>query len=123
MNPFQLIGMPYRLGADPVKHGKADCLSLTRTVLAHYQIASPNPTRDWYRRLKRKDYGIFKEQLELWGTRTKTLKIGTVGLAKSGEGFCLVIYFEQGWLSCNKTEVRWVPLDCLQVDEYYCQSN
>ena len=123
MNPFQLIGMPFRLGADPVKHGKPDCLSLARTVLKHYGINSPEPTRDWYRRLRKKDYSIFKEQLELWGTRTKTPKIGTVGLAKSKQAYCLVVFFEQGWLSCNETEVRWSPLDFLPVEELYCPSN
>ena len=123
MNPFQLIGMPFRLGADPVKHGKTDCLSLARTVLKHYGINSPEPTRDWYRRLRKKDYAIFKEQLELWGTRTKTPKIGTVGLAKSKQAYWLVVFFEQGWLSCNETEVRWTPLDGLQVEELYCPSN
>ena len=123
MNPFQLIGMPFRLGANPVKHGKTDCLSLARTVLKHYGINSPEPTRDWYRRLRKKDYAIFKEQLELWGTRTKTPKIGTVGLAKSKQAYCLVVFFEQGWLSCNETEVRWTPLDGLQVEGLYCPSN
>ena len=115
--------MPFRLGADPVKHGKTDCLSLAKTVLQHYGIDSPEPTRDWYRRLRKKDYAIFKEQLELWGTRTKTPKIGTVGLAKSKQAYCLVVFFEQGWLSCNETEVRWSPLDFLPVEELYCPSN
>ena len=123
MNPFQLIGMPFRLGADPVKHGKTDCLSLARTVLKHYGIDSPEPTRDWYRRLRKKDYAIFKQELQKWGTRTKTPNIGTVGLAKSKQAYCLVVFFEQGWLSCNETEVRWSPLDFLPVEELYCPSN
>ena len=56
LKPYELIGLEYRLGSDPVKHGTGDCLSLCRTVLKHYGIASPEPKRDWYRRLKRKDY-------------------------------------------------------------------
>ena len=56
MNPIYLIGMPYRLGADPEKHRAADCVSLSRTVLKHYGIKSQQATRNWYRRLKKKDY-------------------------------------------------------------------
>ena len=123
MNPFQLIGMPFRLGADPVKHGKTDCLSLTRMVLKHYGINSPEPTREWYKRLRRKDYEVFRDELQKWGSKIKTPKIGTVGLAKSKQAYCLVVFFEQGWLSCNETEVRWSPLDGLQVEELYCPSN
>ena len=41
MKPVHLIGMPYRLGADPIKHGAADCLSLAKTVLASYGIKTP----------------------------------------------------------------------------------
>ena len=39
MRPDQLIGLPYRLGADPKKHKAGDCLSLCRTVLTHYGIS------------------------------------------------------------------------------------
>ena len=63
----KLIGLPYRLGANPEKHNAADCLTLARAVLHHYGIATPEPTRDWYRRLHRKDYSIFEEELEKWG--------------------------------------------------------
>ena len=122
MNPFHLIGMPYRLGADPEKHGAVDCVSLSRTVLKFYGIKSPCPTRDWYRRLRREDYSIFREQLELWGIRTESLKIGTVGLCKSDKGYGLAVYFENGWLNITSyegSEVRWSPIDVLQVVEYY----
>ena len=120
MNPFHLIGMPYRLGADPEKHGAVDCLSLARTVLKTYGIKSPSPTRDWYRRFRNKDYAIFREQLKLWGNKTESLKIGTVGLCKSEEGYGLAVYFENGWLSISaELGARWSPIELLQVEEYY----
>ena len=56
MKPHQLIGLRYKLGADPVKHHAADCVSLARTVLKYYGITSPEPTREWYKRVKRKDF-------------------------------------------------------------------
>ena len=46
-----------------------------------------------------------------------------VRLAKSKQAYCLVVFFEQGWLSCNETEVKWLPLDFLQVEELYCPLN
>ena len=82
MTPYQLIGLSYRLGAVPEKHGAADCLSLARAVLAHYGIDSPAPTREWYRRLRRGDYAIFPEQLERWGEIVEQPRIGAVALCK-----------------------------------------
>ena len=41
MKPVHLIGMPYRLGADPEKNGAVDCLHLAKTVLANYGIKTP----------------------------------------------------------------------------------
>ena len=61
LKPYELIGLEYRLGSDPAKHGTGDCLSLVRTVLGHYGFTVPKGERDWYRRLKRKDYSIFFE--------------------------------------------------------------
>ena len=54
LKPYELIGLEYRLGSDPIKHGTGDCLSLVRTVLGHYGFTVPQGKRDWYRRLKEK---------------------------------------------------------------------
>ena len=115
MKPHQLIGLPYRLGADPIKNNAVDCLSLARTVLKYYGIKSPKPTRDWYRRVRKKDFDIFKEELEKWGNETKQFNIGTVALCKSKNGFGLAVYYEEGWINCGESEVRWSPLDGLEV--------
>ena len=122
MNPFHFIGLPYRLGANPEQHKAADCLTLSRAVLKHYGIDSPCPTRDWYRRLRKNDYSIFREQLELWGIKTERPKIGTVGLCKSDTGYGLAVYFEDGWLNITSyegSEVSWNPVEVLEVEEYY----
>ena len=119
MKPELLIGLPYRLGADPVKHGAADCLSLAKTLLASYGIETPKPTRDWYKRFRKREYQIFKEELNKWGNLTEDSKIGTVGLCKSNEGYGLAVYWEKGWLSCGESEVRWSPLEYLEVIERY----
>jgi len=124
LKPHELIGLKYRLGSDPVKHGTGDCLSLVRTVLGHYGFTVPKGKRDWYRRLKRKDYSIFFEELNRWGVESPP-KLGTIGLCKSDDGYGMAAYYEEGWLSYRKTfggqVVIWCPLDNLLVEGCYFQ--
>ena len=122
MNPYELIGMQYRLGSDPQKHGTADCLSLARTVLDFYGIPSTPPRRSWYRRLKNKDYSVFQEELERWGEKTLEPTIGSVALCQSDEGYGLAVYFEEGCLSFVGSAVRWSPIENLQVVAFYCST-
>lgn len=111
--------MKYRLGSDPVKHGTADCLSLARTVLSYYGIESTEPTRKWYKRLRRKDYSIFREQLERWGTQVEKPTIGTVALCQADEGYGMAVYFDDGCLSFVESVVKWSPIENLQVVAFY----
>ena len=122
MKPHQLIGLPYRLGADPVRHKAGDCLSLVRTVLANYGFIVPQGQRDWYRRLRRKDYSIFNEELNRWGVASPP-KLGVIALCKSDDGYGMAAYYEEGWLSYQKrleeSVVIWSPLDNLMVEGCY----
>ena len=124
MKPHQLIGLPYRLGADPEKHKAGDCLSLCRTVLKSYGISSPDPERSWYRRLKKKDYSIFFEELNRWGVDSPP-KLGAIALCKSDDGFGMAAWYEEGWLSYQKTlkgqTVMWSPINALTVEGCYYQ--
>jgi len=124
VKPHQLIGLPYRLGADPVKHKAGDCLSLVRTVLANYGLIVPQGHRDWYRRLRKKDYSIFFEELNRWGVDSPP-KLGTIALCKSDDGYGMATFYEEGWLSYQKTlggqVVIWLPLNALMVEGCYYQ--
>ena len=124
MKPYELIGFEYRLGSDPVKHGTGDCLSLVRTVLGHYGFTVPKGERDWYRRLKRKDYSIFFEELNRWGVESPP-KLGTIGLCKSDDGYGMAAWYQEGWISYQKTlggqVVIWWPLNALMVEGWYYQ--
>ena len=124
MKPHQLIGLPYRLGADPEKHKAGDCLSLVRTVLANYGFTVPKGERDWYRRLRKKDYSVFFEELNRWGVESPP-KLGTIALCKSDDGYGMATYYEDGWLSYQKTlggqVVIWLPLNALMVEGCYYQ--
>tara|TARA_R100000234_G_scaffold72113_2_gene44422 strand:- start:1065 stop:1463 length:399 start_codon:yes stop_codon:yes gene_type:complete len=122
VRPDQLIGLPYRLGADPVTHGAGDCLSLVRTVVANYGFTVPKGKRDWYRRLRKKDYSIFFEELNRWGVESPP-KLGAIALCKSNNGYGMAAYYEEGWLSYQKrleeSVVIWSPLDNLMVEGCY----
>ena len=124
MKPHQLIGLPYRLGADPERHKAGDCLSLVRTVLANYGFTVPKGERDWYRRLRKKDYSIFFEELNRWGVDSPP-KLGTIALCKSDDGYGMAAFYEEGWLSYQKTlgsqVVIWLPLNVLTVEGCYYQ--
>ena len=114
-----LLGLPYRLGATPDKHHAADCLSLAREVLKNYGIESPKPPRSWYRRLRKKDYEVFRDELKKWGRQTTTANIGVVALCKAEKGYGMAVYWKGGWLSFVEKTVRWSPLTFLEVLELY----
>ena len=114
-----MIGMPYRLGAIPDRHGAADCLSLASAVVNFYGFESPVPQRDWYRRLKRGEYEVFLEGAERWGVKTETPRIGVVALSLAEKGYGFAVYWNDGWLSFVESEVRWSPLDLLPVVGLY----
>ena len=125
MKPHQLIGLPYRLGADPEKHKAGDCLSLVRTVLANYGFTVPKGERSWYRRLRKKDYSIFTEELNRWGVDSPP-KLGAIALCKSEDGsYGMAAFYEGGWISYKKTLggqlVIWSPLNALTVEGCYYQ--
>ena len=119
MKPYRLIGLPYRLGAEPDKHNAGDCLSITRTVIRSYGIKFPDARKEWYRRLRRKDYEVFRDELKKWGTLTTTAKIGVVALCKAEKGYGLAVYWQNGWISFVNQEAKWSPLEGLEVQELY----
>ena len=120
MHPYNLIGLPYRLGADPVKHKAADCLTLAKAVLQHQGVETPAGRREWYRRLRRGDTAVFREELSRWGVVVASPKLVTVALCQSSSGYGMASYFEDGWISFVGSEVQWSPIGALQVVALYC---
>lgn len=125
MRPDQLIGLPYRLGADPVKNNAGDCLSLVRTVLAYDGYTVPNGRREWYRRLRKKDYSVFEDELNRWGVESHP-KLGTIALCLGDDSpLGMAAFYEDGWLSFRKTYgesvVTWSPLKALTLKGCYYQ--
>jgi hypothetical protein len=115
VNPYHLIGKPYRLGARIDQHGATDCVGLCIEVMEHYGFPPPKPKRSWYRRLRKGDNSIFWEQLERWGEQTKSPRLGCIALCQSENGYGLAVWFENGWLSFVGSAVQWSTIDALQV--------
>tara|TARA_R100001443_G_C3328232_1_gene171729 strand:- start:77 stop:448 length:372 start_codon:yes stop_codon:yes gene_type:complete len=119
VKPLHLIGLPYRLGAIPDIHKAGDCYTITRDVLKSYGIDTPEPTREWYRRLRRGDFDVFSEELEKYCSVVTTAKIGVIALIKAEKGYGLATYWEAGWISFVDQEARWSHLEGLEVVRLY----
>ena len=119
MKTALLLGLPYRLGANPDQHKAADCASLAGQVIRNYEIDFPLQNRAWYRRLRKKDYDVFRDELKKWGTLTTTANIGVVALCKAEKGYGLAVYWKGGWLSFVDKTVHWSPIEGLAVIELY----
>jgi hypothetical protein len=119
INPVDLVGMPYRLGADPEKHGAADCLSLARHVVGHYGYTMPAPQRNWYRRLRRKDYSIFPEELSTWGDIIEQPRLGSIVLCNTNDGYAMGGYWYDGCLVFLGTQVTWKRVTDLPIAGIY----
>ena len=113
--------MQYRLGSNPEQHGTADCLSLARAVLAYQGIKTPEPKRDWYRRLKRGDTNVFPEELERWGVQIAEPLPGAVALCEADNGYGLAAYCLDGWLHFAGESAQWTPVGGLPVIALYVQ--
>ena len=124
MEPWQLIGMGYRLGANPESHGVTDCLGLSRAVLKYYGVGSPEASRSWYRRMRAGDWSVFPEQLGLWGETVLEPRIGAIALCNNRDGsYAMGAWYEEGWLIFNPEKlISWQPRQNLEVAAIYCQS-
>jgi hypothetical protein len=83
----------------------------------------PPAQREWYRRLRRGDYGVFRDELARWGEEVTTPRLPvTIALCHSDTGMGMAVLYEAGWLSFYQAVARWSPLDALHVIALYCPS-
>ena len=119
MHPYDLVGMEYRLGASPDKHGKADCLTLAKAVLTFQGIKTPPPQRLWYRRLLKGETEVFRDELDKWGDKVTSPRLATVALCHAPSGYGMATYFENGWIGFVGSEVSWIPTAALPAVALY----
>lgn len=114
---IDLIGRPYRLGADGTgADGAIDCIHLVYTVLERMEIPTPVFQADWYNQSVRQ-YG---RDLLKWGTRVDEPQYdGDVLLLDQGDPVFAVVW-SKGCLYINRhlKAVAWCPIGT--VSGRYC---
>jgi len=114
---IDLIGRPYRLGADGTDpDGAIDCIHLVYTVLQRMEIPTPVFQADWYNQSVRQ-YG---RDLLKWGIRVDEPQYdGDVLLLDQGDPVFAVVW-SKGCLYINRhlKAVAWCPIGT--VSGRYC---
>ena len=114
---IDLIGRPYRLGADGTgPDGAIDCIHLVYTVLERMEIPTPAFQADWYNQSVRQ-YG---RDLLKWGTRVDEPQYdGDVLLLDQGDPVFAVVW-SKGCLYINRhlKAVAWCPIGTMS--RRYC---
>ena len=115
---IDLIGRPYRLGADGTgADGAIDCIHLVYVVLERMNIPTPKFKNDWYNQSVRQ-YG---RDLLKWGSRIDQPGYdGDVLLLDQGDPVFAVVW-SRGCLYINRhlKAVAWCPIGTLSSRYYF----
>lgn len=104
---IDLIGRPYRLGADGTE-GAIDCIHLVYTVLARLNISTPQFNAAWYTASSRR---IARDLLR-WGKRIdRPAYDGDVALLPQ-EAAAFAVTWQNGLFYINRDleKVAWCPI-------------
>ena len=119
---IDLIGRPYRLGADGTDaDGAIDCIHLVYVVLERMNIPRPEFKDDWYNQSVRQ-YG---RDLLKWGTRVDQPQYdGDVLLLNQGDPVFAVVW-SKGCLYVNRhlKAVAWCPIGTLSSSHCFRMKN
>ena len=119
---IDLIGRPYRLGADGTgADGAIDCIHLVYVVLERMNISTPEFKDDWYNQSVRQ-YG---RDLLKWGSRIDQPGYdGDVLLLDQGDPVFAVVW-SRGCLYINRhlKAVAWCPIGTLSSRYYFRMRN
>ena len=99
-----LIGMPYRLGADG-SDGHIDCIHLCYEVLDRMNIDKPPFKASWY---EAKKWQIYRELLA-WGTRVESPAYDGDILLLPEQFWAFAVVWKKGFLYINRNseKVQW----------------
>jgi hypothetical protein len=114
------IGLPYRWGGDPDRHGGTDCLRLTLAVLALYDAPRPAVKRDWYQAAGRSRWRPLLDELTTISSEVPGAMPLDVALLAGGEPIALGICVAGGILTtCQGHGVHWRPLGVCQIRRWF----
>lgn len=115
------LGLPYRWGADPNRHGAADCLRLTIAVLAFYDAPRPMIKRAWYRAAGRGHWQPLLDELAAISRPVAGAMSLDVALLDGGEPIALAVCVAGGLLTtCQEHGAHWRPLAACQIRRWFC---
>jgi hypothetical protein len=115
---MHLVGLPYRMSADPKGAEATDCIRLVFHVLEIAGQQPPPIDRRWYPMLARQDSdGLRREWMRLSRPTTGPEQLSTTLLPEGP--FAIAVVVDGGILLVRpEVGVRWVPLSNLQPLNY-----
>lgn len=118
---LRYLGLPYRWGGDPDRHGGTDCLRLTVAVLGLYDAPRPAAIKpEWYAAAGR---GRWHHLLRELATISEPVPGATpldVALLAGGAPIALGVCVAGGVLTtCQGHGVHWRPLAACQIRGWF----
>jgi hypothetical protein len=118
---IRYLGLPYRWGGDPDRHGGTDCLRLTFAVLDLYD--APRPAlikREWYEAAGRRNWKPLLKELTACSSSVPGAMPLDVALLAGGAPIALGVCVARGILTtCQGQGVHWRPLAACQVRRWF----
>jgi hypothetical protein len=111
---MKFVGLPYRLGADPVGGEASDCVRMVFRVTELGGVKTPKIERKWYLWLAQGNMDAIKKD---WFDLTEqTNGPEQYAMTLLGEGvFSIAVVVDGGLLTVRSTVgVQWVPLTSLR---------
>ena len=115
---IDLIGRPYRLGADGTDpDGALDCIHLVYTVLGRMGVSTPEFDPAWYEN----NWRSIGRALVSWGRRIKNAEYDGDVLVLPQTNATFAVIWSNGCLYINQhlTAVAWCPIERLSYNHCF----
>lgn len=114
---LRYLGLPYRWGGDPDRHGGTDCLRLTVAVLGLYDAPRPAVIKaEWYEAAGRRRWQPLLKELATISQPVPGSRPLDVALLAGGAPIALGVCVAGGILTtCQGHGVHWRPLAACQI--------
>lgn len=117
---LRYLGLHYRWGGDPDRHGGTDCLRLTIAVLALYDAPRPQIKQEWYEFAGRCHWKPLLKELTAGSTTVPGAKALDVALLAGGAPIALGVCVAGGIITTDQGRgVHWRPLAACQIRRWF----
>lgn len=112
---MRFVGLPYRLGADPMSGEASDCIRMVLRVLELGGLEPPAVERRWYLLLARQQLDVIRDEWFALTEQTMGPEQYAMTLLPNEGDFSIAIVVDGGLLTVRSTVgVQWVPLESLR---------